>query len=101
MVVYFTGNTKADQEGDTTAERKRLYANPYMPNVCAILAIAVYTWCKCRVQDQVHLFDGADQKKRYYNCLVKATESIPADIDMGCSRLDIGTHSNRKFAESC
>jgi hypothetical protein len=47
-----------------------------------------------------HLFDGSDQNKRYYNILMHAMASIPADIDLGCARADIGTHSNRKFAET-
>ena len=47
-----------------------------------------------------HLFDGVDQNKRYYNILKHAITEIPAHEDLGCERTDIGTHSNRKFAES-
>ena len=31
---------------------------------------------------------------------MQALSDIPADVDLGCARRDIGTHSNRKFAES-
>ena len=46
------------------------------------------------------MFDGEDQSKRYYKHLIKALKEIPADIEFGCRREDIGTHSSRKFAES-
>ena len=47
MTVQF-GTTKADQTGETTSERKHIFANPFKPELCAILAMAVYTWCKRR-----------------------------------------------------
>jgi hypothetical protein len=31
---------------------------------------------------------------------MSAVKNIPSHINLGCSREDIGTHSNRKFAES-
>jgi hypothetical protein len=94
------GNTKSDIEGETTSEVKRLYANPFMPNICVVLALAIYTWCKYRRPQDIHLFDGGDQNKRYYKELLRAVEEIPHHIDIGCKRCDVGTHSNRKFAES-
>jgi hypothetical protein len=50
--------------------------------------------------EKMKLFDGEDQNKRYYNILMKAMDEIPREVDLGCPRADIGTHSNRKFAES-
>ena len=95
------GTTKADQTGERTADRKRMYANPFKPELCVVLQLAVYTWCKRRgVNEGVHLFDGIDQNKRYYNILKDALKNIPANVELGCNRCDIGTHSNRKFAES-
>lgn len=89
-------NTKSDVEGERTSDKKRLYANPFMPEICVIYALAIYTWCKPRLRNgDIHLFDGGDQNKRYYKTLVNALKEIPADIDLGCSREDIGTHSNR------
>jgi len=84
------GNTKSDIEGETTAEIKRLYANPFMPNICVVLAIAIYTWCKYRKPDNLHMFDGQDQHKRYYKELMRAVKEIPAHIDIGCKRSDVG-----------
>ncbi len=101
LVLRFS-TTKSDQAGETTSEKKRLYSNPYTSCVCVILDLAVYTWVKHRSScaEAVHLFDGYDQNKRYYNNLVDAVDNIPEEIDLGCDRCDIGTHSNRKFAET-
>ena len=102
LTIVF-GTTKVDQTGTKTTDMKRLYANPFMPEVCVILDLAVYVWCKhcTSTEDAEYVFDGADQEKRYYNLLVQAVEKdIDSSLDLGCAREDIGTHSNRKFAES-
>jgi len=92
--------TKSDQAGETTSDVKRIFANQFQPAICTIFAMAVYTWCKRRNPEDKHLFDGVDQNKRYYNILLTVVSELPAAVDLGCSREDIGTHSNRKFAES-
>lgn len=92
--------TKSDQTGEKTSEKKRLFANPLKPEICVVYGLAIYTWCKRRNPGDRQLFDGVDQNKRYYNILMTAVQSIPDHINLGCSRKDIGTHSNRKFAES-
>ena len=94
------GATKPDQAGETTAEIKRLYANPFLPEVCVIYGLAIYTWSKRRNPGDIFLFDGKDQNKRYFNILKQALKDIPIEVNLGCPRCDIGTHSNRKFAES-
>ena len=101
MVIKFM-TTKNDQEGEVHSELKRLFANPYNPTICIFLDLIIYTFCKHRSSEEecVHLYGGNEQNKRYYTCLKKALAEIPAHIDLGCSRSDIGTHSNRKFAES-
>lgn len=101
MTIRF-GTTKADQTGEKTSELKRIFSNPFLPEVCVILQLAIYTWC-CGLQsgnDQRFLFPGRDQNKRYYNALKVALRNIDNSIDLGTRREDIGTHSNRKFAES-
>ena len=100
MTVAFA-TTKPDVEGEVTSDKKRLYANPFLPETCIILGIAIYTWVKVRTADNSQfLFQGEDQHKRYGDNLSKAVKRIPETIDLGCKREDIGTHSNRKFAES-
>ena len=92
-------NTKSDVAGETTSDKKRLYANPFLPETCVHLGLAVYTWVKAWTNTR-YLFDGQGQNNRYYRQLLVAMKSIPEHIDIGCKREDIGTHSNRKFAES-
>lgn len=57
-----------------------------------MFGLALYTWCKRR--------NPGDQNKRYYNILIHAVETIPEHVNLGCTRKDIETHSNRKFSES-
>ena len=102
MTIAF-GTTKADQTGTRTSNTKRLYANPFTPEDCVILDLAVYIWCKhCTfTEDATFLFDGNDQEKSYYRMLVHAVENnIDPTLGLGWAREDIGTHSNRKLAES-
>ena len=94
--------TKNDRTGETTSEIKRLFANPFLPSVCCHLDLIVNVLCRHphSNEDAVYLYGGREQNKRYYKELVKAMKEMSPDIDMGCNRCDIGTHSNRKFAES-
>ena len=79
MTVQF-GTTKSDQTGETTSDRKHIFANPFKPELCSILALAVYTWCKRRSGSAASqkLFDGDDQNKRYYEILMSALKGIDA-----------------------
>jgi len=100
MTLAFA-TTKSDVEGEDTSDKKRLYANPFLPETCVILGLAIYTWVKNRTNEtSSFLFQGENQHTRYGNLLHNALLKIPDTIDLGCKRQDIGTHSNRKFAES-
>jgi len=100
MTVAFA-STKSDVEGEVTADKKRLYCNPFLPETCIILGLAIYTWVKTRTNlTNQFLFQGENQHTRYGSLLSSAVQNIPENIDLGCKREDIGTHSNRKFAES-
>ena len=46
------------------------------------------------------MIEDSDRNKPYYSILVHVTKSLPEEVDLGCAREEIGTHSNRKFAES-
>mmetsp|Transcript_17078 Transcript_17078/g.28521 ORF Transcript_17078/g.28521 Transcript_17078/m.28521 type:complete len:735 (+) Transcript_17078:98-2302(+) len=101
LTVLFV-TTKSDQAGERTAEIKRMYANPFKPEICLHLDLAIYTFCIYRHNEKqcTYLFEGREQKERYQKALNKAKVNIPTHIDLGCDREDIGSHSNRKFAES-
>ena len=34
--------TKADQTGESRSDMKRLYANPFRPEICVVLDLAIY-----------------------------------------------------------
>jgi hypothetical protein len=40
--------TKPDQAGEKTCEVKRIYANPFKPEICPIFSLAMYVFCKRR-----------------------------------------------------
>lgn len=101
LTILFV-TTKSDQCGERTSDVKRIYANPFNPEICLHLDLIIYIFCQHRssVDECEYLFCGNDQAWRYRKALTKATESISPAIDLGCDRKDIGAHSNRKFAES-
>lgn len=101
-INYKFNTTKSDKAGETTSEIKRIFANPFMPEICLHLDFIVNVMCRHphSPQDARYLFGGNDQHKRYYKTLKKAMVEIDSSIDLGCNRDDIGTHSNRKWAES-
>ena len=99
---YTFDTTKSDQAGESTSDVKRIFANPFMPEICVHLDFIVNVMCRHpnSALDAQYLFGGSDQHKRYYKCLRKAMSDIDPNLDLGCHRGDIGTHSNRKWAES-
>ena len=102
MTISFC-STKSDQEGEITNDVKRLYANPFKPEICVVLKLAVHILCHRRTTTgtNMRVFEGKNQNKRYWNILMQVIfHLIPDHYDIGCAREDIGTHSNRKFAES-
>ncbi len=82
MTIRF-GTTKADQNGEKTSDIKRIYSNPFKPEICVMLQLAIYTWCKYRTSenDCAHLFDCDVQNKRYYSILMNALR--PAQTENG------------------
>ncbi|KAF0721482.1 hypothetical protein Ae201684P_001408 [Aphanomyces euteiches] len=89
---------KGDQTG---ADKfgKHLYANPYEPNKCPILALAVLTFSfPERVDGRHQLFVGTDNKGRFGRSIRKILLGLNDDELqlLGCDRTDIATHSIRK-----
>ena len=79
LVLSFA-NTKSDIEGETTSDKKRIFANPFMPEICCVLGLAIYVWVKCRVESATWLFDGEEQHIRYYKQLKLTMSSIPETV---------------------
>lgn len=91
-----------DQTGEGMSNTKHVYPNPLRPDICAILALAVYIFSTPRVFSTGNdnnasttcdskLFEGSNQKSRWTDILAAILESLPEDIDLGCKASD-GTY---------
>ena len=96
LVVTLTKH-KGDQTGEQEGRAKHVYANPFMPQVCPVLALAVYIFSTPRKRtDKLQLFEGANPEARYVKVMHRALEMMPDSLNLGACKKDIGTHSNRK-----
>lgn len=97
--------TKTDQLGEAAKYPRHIYANPFQPEVCPVLALGIYlTTCfggMAQIPNHSFLFPGEAQDSRFANIL-RRTVNDNWDIvaRMGYQRGDIGTHSIRKGAVS-
>ena len=72
---------------------KHVYPNPRRPDICAILALAVYVFSTPRMRpsstalsgaNDTKLFEGRNQKSRWTDILTELVEGLPDDVDLGC-----------------
>jgi len=87
-----------DQNG---AEKfaKHVYANPFEPSQCLILALAVHLFsCPKRgAGGKQQLLVGSDNKNRFGRILRRVVTAL-SNVELctlGCSADDVGTHSLR------
>lgn len=107
--------TKSNQSGDGPANEKHIFANPYRPESCCVLALAVYELSKSivintstnnnnnnnEIDDNIDrkLFHGSNQKSRFSEILHTVLDDMLTEnptINLGCGIDDISTHSIRK-----
>ena len=100
-LVITLAKHKGDQTGEGLGNMKHVYANPFNPKVCPLLALAVMMFSTHRpVRARTHqLFEGIHSDDRFVKILQIIIAMIPESI-LGASRKDIGTHSNRKGSVS-
>ncbi|EKX30901.1 hypothetical protein GUITHDRAFT_47473, partial [Guillardia theta CCMP2712] len=55
--------------GDKPRDPRRVYANPVYPEICPILALGIYLLCY--LPDELSLFPGRSQYKRFMQVLSK------------------------------
>lgn len=100
--VYFV-HQKNDQEGARPRDPKNVYANPLQPEICPILALAIY-WLVfpptfTSKDANPHIFPGSNQEERFRKALmaiIKTTEGEQQLLSRQIAAEDIGTHSIRK-----
>lgn len=97
MVMYFA-HMKNDQEGKRK-DPKHVFANPLLPEICPILALAIYLACHPIAQDQVFLFPGGHQYERYVKFMdrfLNQPHVVALLAEYGLKPSDLGAHSPRK-----
>jgi hypothetical protein len=91
------GKTKGDQEGKNTFPR-HIYANPAQPEICPILALAIYVFCKgYQREGSATLVFGTSGQDRFSKWLRNICQKHNDGItSFGFVIEDIGTNSFRK-----
>jgi integrase len=100
LTVFFA-HMKNDQLGERPRDPRAVYANPLMPEICPILALAVFFLCHEFQEGNNCLFPGSNQYDRFRKALkrVTAIAAIKTALAMhGINPDDLGTHSLRKGA---
>jgi hypothetical protein len=90
--------TKADQTGERNVEPKHVYANPGLPEICPVLALALYFVCHSEPTDE-QVFYGGSQQWRFNKFLKMALrdEEARAMLRLHGLKVDeLGAHSTRK-----
>jgi len=104
LQAYFC-QTKTNQTGSKARDPKHIYANPFMPHICPMLALGVYLLSIELPQEseRAPLFPGGSQYDRYTKILEKLYRENDIEIELenhGITSEDLGTHSCRKGAST-
>jgi hypothetical protein len=100
---------KSDPEGTRDKDAKHLYANPFCPEVCCVLALGIYLAChpELGVNDDgvaQYLFTNPDNPTTRFQKVLeafKATAFGKAEMKRdGLEVVDVGAHSWRKSSSS-
>jgi hypothetical protein len=90
---------KNDQKGDRAAFARHLYANPYRPWLCLILAFAMWIGINPIAGNGGPLFPGEKQQVRFNNKIAVFKKMHASEIrQMGFDPDNLGVHSFRKGA---
>ena len=91
-LVIRISKQKNDQEGER-AYGRHVYANPFEPSICPVLALAVVIFTK---RGTNKLFNGERPQARFGDCLSKGLRSLTvAEIQLlGADPREVGIHSS-------
>lgn len=90
---------KNDQNGTQPRDPRHIYANPLQPEVCPILALAIYLLCMPPDPDGTALFPGSGQDSRFGTTLQRVFNTAAVVLELkrrGYTPDQFGTHSIRK-----
>lgn len=93
---------KNDQEGEQAYILKRLFANPFKPEICSFLALGLYLITYANLSDK--LFPGSNQGHHFLRNLHEELSTDTGQHNLIASGLtsadDLSAHSYRKAAQS-
>ena len=110
-LLITTPKHKGDQEGVKCFAR-HLFANPLLPEICPVLALAVLTFARTLRHDpssdggaappNFRIFDGPNSTARFSDTLQRCIARLPDGNAalLGAEKKQLGTHSVRKGAAS-
>ena len=102
LCIYFA-QMKNDQMGERPRDPRHIYANPLCPEICPILALAIYWSCFDFIAGEINLFPGSNQYERFRKILARVVllDQVAEELERrSIVPEDIGTHSMRKGASS-
>ena len=96
-------HSKTDQTGEQSKYARHMFANPFLPTVCPVVALALHLSCnfnKIALDASTPLFPGKAQCDRFSGILERCLEDNKDQLrqEFGFDPSDIGTHSIRKGA---
>ena len=97
-LVFEFAKGKNFQKGEKGRGPWHVYANPFKPWLCPVLALARYLLCYPDVlQGGVPLFEGANQYRRYNTRFLNLLNDCKDELKiLGFEKDDLGSHSCRK-----
>ena len=94
-LVFGFAKTKGNQTGDEFGPW-HVYANPESPEICPLVAMALYFFCFPEVvRGDAPLFEGTSQYSRYQTRFARLLNDMEGDL-CGYEPSDFGSHSSRK-----
>jgi hypothetical protein len=98
LAIYFS-HQKNDQMGEKPRDPRHIYANPFMPEICPVLALGVYWMCFEVDSEDAQLYPGKNQYERFRKILKRCAQldEIAEELEgRGIDPDDLGLHSWRK-----
>ena len=99
--IFFSSQMKNDQMAEKPRDPRHIYANPLIPEICPILALAIFWLCFGFVERETQLFPGSNQYERFRKYLARVVlyEHILEELERrGLDPKEIASHSMRKGA---
>ena len=101
-LVFAFAKSKGHQAGEEHVGPWHIYANPFEPEICPVLALARYLLSfPDKLRSNTALFEGTAQYNRYARIFMATLKELEEELKMfGVNVGNLGTHSCRKGVAS-